>query len=65
MPYREALLQIAAYGPAAGAAASLAAVLLGLGLSAAGLGGGITVQSSAFEDSLLLGLLGEHLHHKD
>lgn len=63
-PCREALLQISAYGPAFGAAASLAAVLLGLGLSAADLGGGITVQSSAFEDSLLLGLLGEHLHHR-
>eukprot|EP00891_Asterochloris_glomerata_P003585 jgi/Astpho2/3585/e_gw1.00058.23.1_t len=55
----DALLQIAAYGPAFGAAASLAAVLVGLGLSAAGVGGGITVQSSAFEDSLLLGLLGK------
>ena len=63
-PRREALLQIAAYGPAAGAAASLVAVLVGLALSAADLGGGISVQSSAFEDSLLLGLLGEQLHHK-
>ena len=39
-------------------------MLVGLGLSAAGVGGGITVQSSAFEDSLLLGLLGEHLHDR-
>lgn len=45
-------------GPAAGAAASLACLLAGLGLSAAGLGG-ISVQPSAFEDSLLIGLLGQ------
>ena len=45
-------------GPAAGAVASLGFLLAGLGLSAAGFGG-ITVQPSAFEDSLLIGLLGE------
>ncbi len=55
---RQTLLEVAAAGPAAGAAASLACLLLGLGLSAAGFGG-IEVEPSAFEDSLLVGLLGE------
>lgn len=54
---RQTLLEIAAAGPAAGAAASLACLLLGLGLSAGGLGG-VSVEPSAFEDSLLVGLLG-------
>ena len=54
---RQTLLEVAAAGPAAGAAASLACLLLGLGLSAGGLGG-VTVEPSAFEDSLLVGVLG-------
>lgn len=58
---RQTLLEVAAAGPAAGAAASLACLLLGLGLSAAGLGG-VTVEPSAFEDSLLVGILGTHPH---
>lgn len=55
---RQSLLEVALAGPAAGAVASLGFLLAGLGLSAAGFGG-ITVQPSAFEDSLLIGLLGE------
>lgn len=55
---REALLEIAAWGPLAGTGASLAAVLAGLALSAAGLGG-IDFQVAAFRDSFLVGLLGE------
>lgn len=51
-------MEVAAAGPAAGAAASLLCLTLGLGLSLAGLGG-IEVEPSAFEDSLLVGLLGE------
>ena len=58
MHCRQTLLEVAAAGPAAGAAASLACLLLGLGLSAAGFGG-IEVEPSTFEDSLLVGLLGE------
>lgn len=58
LPNRQTLLEVAAAGPAAGAAASLACLLLGLGLSAAGFGG-IEVEPSAFEDSLLVGLLGK------
>lgn len=54
---RQTLLEVAAAGPAAGAAASLACLLLGLGLSVGGLGG-VTVEPSAFEDSLLVGILG-------
>ena len=57
MLYRQTLLEVAAAGPAAGAAASLACLLLGLGLSAGGLGG-VSVEPSAFEDSLLVGVLG-------
>jgi len=60
--YRQTLLEVAAAGPAAGAAASLACLLLGLGLSAAGFGG-IEVEPSAFEDSLLVGLLGKPEHN--
>lgn len=58
---RQTLLEVAAAGPAAGAAASLACLLLGLGLSAAGLGG-ISVEPSAFEDSLAVGILGTSEH---
>ncbi len=54
---RQTLLEVAAAGPAAGATASLICLLAGLGLSAAGFGG-IEVEPSAFEDSLLVGLLG-------
>ncbi len=62
MHCRQTLLEVAAAGPAAGAAASLACLLLGLGLSAAGLGG-IEVEPSAFEDSLLVGILGKPEHN--
>jgi hypothetical protein len=54
---RESLLEIAAYGPLAGGAASLAAVVVGMGLSAAGIGG-IDFQVVAFRDSFIVGLLG-------
>lgn len=57
---RAALLQISAYGPAFGSAAALAAVLVGLSLSAAGVGGA-ELQPVAFDDSLLVGILGADL----
>jgi len=56
---RAALLQISAYGPAFGSAAALAAVVIGLGLSAVGIGGS-EMQPVAFNDSLLVGILGRH-----
>ena len=55
--HRAALLQISAYGPAFGSAAALAAIVIGLGLSAAGVGGS-ELQPVAFNDSLLVGILG-------
>lgn len=58
---RQTLLEVAAAGPAAGAAASLACLLLGLGLSVGGLGG-VSVEPSAFEDSLLVGIIGTTSH---
>lgn len=58
MPCRQTLLEVALAGPAAGALASLIFLLVGLGLSAAG-SGGIEVQTSAFQDSLLIEVLGE------
>ena len=58
---RAALLQISAYGPAFGSAAALVAVVFGLGLSAAGIGGS-ELQPVAFNDSLLVGALGGHRH---
>ena len=54
---RETLLEVAAAGPAAGAAASLVAVGVGLALSAGG-SGGIQFEPGAFDDSLLIGGLG-------
>lgn len=58
IPDRQTLLEVSAAGPAAGAAASLLFLLVGLGLSVAGQGG-IEVEPSAFEDSLLVGLIGK------
>jgi hypothetical protein len=55
---RETLLEIAAYGPAAGAAVSLGLLVIGLALSAAGIGG-IEFEPSAFRDSFLVGILGK------
>ena len=49
---------LAAWGPLAGAAVSFAFVLLGLGLTVAGQGS-TEVQTSAFEDSFLVGGLGQ------
>jgi hypothetical protein len=60
---REALLHVAEWGPGAGAAASLAALLAGLVLSAAGIGGA-ELQPTAFQDSLLVGILGMSLSAK-
>ncbi|KAK9826124.1 hypothetical protein WJX81_006284 [Elliptochloris bilobata] len=57
LPDRETLLEVAAAGPAAGAAASLVAVAVGLALSANG-SGGIQFEPGAFDDSLLIGVLG-------
>lgn len=48
---------MAAAGPAAGAAASLLAVGVGLALSAGG-AQGISFEPGAFDDSLLIGVLG-------
>ncbi|EIE22624.1 hypothetical protein COCSUDRAFT_63768 [Coccomyxa subellipsoidea C-169] len=58
VPDRATLLHVAAYGPAFGAAASLAMLLAGLALSAAGVGDG-ELQPAAFQDSLLVGVLGQ------
>ena len=58
---RETLLEVAAAGPAAGAAASLVAVAVGLALSAGG-SGGIQFEPGAFDDSLLIGGLGACFH---
>jgi hypothetical protein len=58
VPDRETLLHVAAYGPAFGAAASFGMLLVGLGLSAAGIGDG-EMQPAAFQDSLLVGVLGQ------
>ena len=48
---------MSASGPLYGTAAALAATAAGLALTAAGVGG-VAVEPSAFEDSLLVGLLG-------
>ncbi|BDA45797.1 probable zinc metalloprotease EGY2, chloroplastic [Coccomyxa sp. Obi] len=58
LPDRASLLHVAAYGPAFGAAAALAMLLVGLGLSAAGIGDG-EMQPVAFQDSLFVGILGQ------
>ncbi len=57
VPDRATLLHVAAYGPAFGTAASLVMLLAGLALSAAGVGDG-ELQPAAFQDSLLVGVLG-------
>mmetsp|Transcript_32013 Transcript_32013/g.80858 ORF Transcript_32013/g.80858 Transcript_32013/m.80858 type:complete len:477 (+) Transcript_32013:188-1618(+) len=54
---RTQLLEIGLAGPAAGTAASLAMLLVGFGLSIAGKGN-VTVDSTAFNDSFLVGCLG-------
>jgi len=56
VPDRAALLDVAEAGPAVGVVVSSALLLLGLGLSAAGLGD-VTVDSAAFADSWSVGLL--------
>ncbi|KAK9830008.1 hypothetical protein WJX72_009165 [[Myrmecia] bisecta] len=58
LPNREVLLEVAAYGPLFGAAASALCVVVGLALSSAGIGG-VPVEPQAFQDSFVLGLLGE------
>ncbi len=57
-PDRAALLDVAASGPAVGAAVSGLMLAAGLGLSAAGLGD-VTVDSVAFADSWSVGLLAQ------
>lgn len=47
VPDRQSLLEVAVAGPAAGAVASLALLLVGLGLTAAGLGG-IELDANSF-----------------
>lgn len=58
VPDRAALLDVAAAGPLAGAAASGALLAAGLALSAAGLGD-VTVDSVAFADSWSVALLAQ------
>jgi hypothetical protein len=55
---REELLEIAASGPLSGAAASLALALAGLVAAKLGVGS-ISVEPEAFQDSLVMGILGE------
>jgi hypothetical protein len=55
---RPTLLDIAVAGPLWGTAASAALMLVGLGLTVAGLGD-ITIDSPAFADSFIVGLLGQ------
>lgn len=57
VPDRDALTAVAAAGPAAGTAASLALLAAGLLLTAGGVGG-IELDTSSFRDSLLVGALG-------
>lgn len=58
VPNRETLLDVALAGPLWGTAASAVLLLLGLGLSVAGLGD-VTIDSPALADSFLVGLLGQ------
>lgn len=58
VPDRSALLDVAAAGPAVGTITSGTMLLLGLGLSSAGLGD-VTVDSAAFADSWSVGLLAQ------
>eukprot|EP00878_Enallax_costatus_P024670 GHUV01026347.1.p1 GENE.GHUV01026347.1~~GHUV01026347.1.p1 ORF type:complete len:370 (+),score=121.97 GHUV01026347.1:911-2020(+) len=58
VPNRETLLDVALAGPVWGTAASAALLLVGLGLSSAGLGD-VTIDSPALADSFLVGLLGQ------
>lgn len=51
---------MSASGPLYGTAAALAAVVAGLALTAAGVGG-VIVEPSAFQDSLLVGILGVYV----
>lgn len=55
---RPTLLDIATAGPLWGTAASTALLVVGLGLTVAGLGD-ITIDSPAFADSFIVGLLGQ------
>ena len=57
---REALLEIGAAGPLAGASLSLALVLIGLAMAQAGVGSTLPVDSVAFQDSFLIAVLGEN-----
>jgi hypothetical protein len=58
VPNRETLLDVAVAGPLWGSAASGVLLLLGLGLSAAGLGD-VSIDSPALADSFLVALLGQ------
>lgn len=57
-PNRETLLDVAMAGPLWGTAASTVLLLLGLGLTVAGLGD-VTIDSPALADSFITGLLGQ------
>lgn len=58
MPNREVLLDVALAGPLWGSVASAGLLLLGAGLSAAGLGD-VTIDSPALADSFLAGAVGQ------
>jgi hypothetical protein len=58
VPNRETLLDVAVAGPLWGSAASGALLLLGLGLTAVGLGD-VSIDSPALADSFLVALLGQ------
>lgn len=60
MKDRPTLLDISMAGPLWGTAASAALLAVGLGLTVAGLGD-ITIDSPAFADSFIVGLLGQFL----
>jgi hypothetical protein len=57
---RPTLLDVSMAGPLWGTAASGALLAVGLGLTVAGLGD-ITIDSPAFADSFIVGLLGQFL----
>lgn len=60
VPNREALATVAVPGPLAGTGVSLAVVLVGLALTAGGVGG-IDIDSASFRESFLIGGLGQVL----
>lgn len=60
VPNREALATVAVLGPLAGTVVSLAVAVVGLALTAGGVGG-IDIDSASFRESLLIGGVGQVL----